>query len=240
MKTAKHVTGLLLTTLLLISGISTHAVAEQQFPLSLDSKVSHPVVSALLKASKVGCLYRVQSATSKVRFSIDSIAGEVTGNFTHFKGGIALQPDVGDNGQGIFIIKTDSVSTSNMMIDKVVKSKSFFDVERYPEILFVSTGFEWESEARGVLKGKLTLHGITKAFAFNVELSDIYGNKVGNSDTILIKISTSFSRTKFGMKLMSSVVGDTVRLGMTIHAKKHDDISKEQVVAMTSYSSAQQ
>ena len=236
MKTAKYVTGLLLTTLLLISGISTHAVAEQQFPLSLDSKLKHPVVSALLKASKVGCLYRVQTSTSKVWFSVDSIAKEVVGNFTHFKGGIALQPDVGNNGQGIFIIKTDSVSTSNMMIDKVLKSKSFFDVKQYPEILFVSTDFSWLSATSGVLKGKLTLHGITKAFVFNVELSDTHGNKVGNSDTILIKISTSFSRSKFGMKLMSSVVGDSVRLSMTIQAKKHNDISKEQVVAMTSYS----
>lgn len=236
MKTARHVTGLLLTTLLLISGISTHAIAEQQFPVPLDSKVAHPVVSALLNASKVGCFYRVQASTSKVWFSVDSIAKKVTGNFTRFKGGIALQPDAGNNGEGIFIIKTNSVSTSNSMIDKVVRSKSFFDVEQYPEIRFVSTDFSWLSATSGVLKGKLTLHGVTRAFTFNVELSDILGNKVGNSNSILIKISTSISRSKFGMKLMSKVVNDTVKLNMTIQAKRFNNISEKQLVAMSTYS----
>ena len=240
MKTAKHVTGLLLTTLLLISGISAHADVKQKSPLPLDSKVGHPVVSAMLNASKVGRFYRVQASTSKVWFTIDSIAKKIEGDFTQFKGGIALQPDAGNNGEGIFIIKTDSISTSNMIIDKVVRSKSFFHVEYYPEILFVSSGFSWSSETRGVLKGKLTLRGVTKAFVFNVELSDIHGNRVGNSDTILLKFSTSLSRSEFGMTLMPSVVSDTVNLGMTIQAKKHNDISKEQVVAMISYSSAQQ
>jgi polyisoprenoid-binding protein YceI len=236
MKTAKHITGLLLTTLLLISGISAHADVMQNPHLSLDNKVAHPVVSSLLKASKVGRFYRVQASTSKVWFSIDSIAKKVTGNFTHFKGGIALQPHAGNNGEGIFIIKTNSISTSNMMIDKVVRSKSFFNVEQYPEIRFVSTDFSWLSATRGVLKGKLTLHGVTKAFAYNVELSDIHGNKVGDSDTILIKISTSISRSEFGMKLMSSVVSDTVNLDMTIQAKRHNNISKELLVALSTYS----
>ena len=240
MKTAKHVTGLLLTTLLLISGISVHAEVKQQFPFPLDNKAPHPVAYALLKASKVGRFYRVQASTSKVWFTIDSIAKKVEGNFTQFKGGIALQPDAGTNGEGIFIIKTDSIYTSNRVIDKVVRSKSFFYVEQYPEIRFVSTDFSWLSPTRGVLKGKLTLRGVTKAFVFNVELSDIHGNRVGNSDTILLKFSTSLSRSEFGMTLMPSVVSDTVNLGMTILAKKHNNISKEQVVAMTSYSSAQQ
>ena len=236
MKTAKHVTGLLLTTLLLISGIPTHADVKQQFPLPLDSKVSHPVITAMLAASRVGSFYQIQPATSKVWFSVDSIVKQVTGKFTHFKGGIALQSDADNNGEAIFIIKADSISTSNIVIDEVVSSKSFFDVEHYPEILFVSTDFSWLSETRGVLKGKLTLHGVTKAVAFNVELSDIQGNKVGNSETIFVKITTSISRSMFGMKLMSKVVSDTVKLGMTIHAKKYNDISKEQVIAITSYS----
>jgi polyisoprenoid-binding protein YceI len=233
-KAAKY--GLLLTTLLLVSEISTYAYAMQQFPLPLDRKVGQSVLAKMLDASSTGNFYQIQPATSKVWFSVDSIAGEAEGKFNHFKGGIALQPDAANNGQVVFVIKSDSISTSNIVIDKVVSSKSYLDVKRYPEILFVSSGFAWQSETKGILKGKLTLHGVTKAIAFSVELSGIKKNKAGNSETILVKIATSISRSKFGMKLMSKVVNDTVRLSMTIQAKKHRGISKDQLVAMCSYS----
>jgi polyisoprenoid-binding protein YceI len=235
-KTATHVAGLLLTTLLLISGITAHADSGQKFPLPLGSKVGHSVLAAMLEASKSDSYYQIQSKSSEVWFSIDSIAGTAKGRFIHFKGGIALQPKVANNGQVVFVIKSDSISTSNTVIDKVVRSKSYMDVKRYPEILFVSSGFSWQSDTRGILKGKLTLHGVTKPVAFSVELSGITRNKSGNSETILVKIATSISRSKFGMKLMSKVVSDRVELNMTIRAKKQSGISKNQLVAISTYS----
>ena len=234
MKTAKRC--LLLTTLLLVSEISTYADAMQQSPLPLDKKVGQSVLATMLDASNSGNFYQIQPATSKVWFIVDSIAGEAKGKFNHFKGGIALQPDAANNGQVVFVIKSDSISTSNIVIDKVVSSKSYLDVDRYPDILFVSSGFSWLSETRGLLRGKLTLHGVTRAVAFSIELSGIKKSKAGNNETILVKIATSISRSKFGMKLMSKAVSDTVRLNMTIQAKKHNGISKDQLVAMCSYS----
>ncbi len=236
MNNKNRASGLLQAALLLISGLSTFAVAEQHPPIPLDSKVGNPLLVTMLEASRAGCFYEIQPAASKVWFSIDSIVKPVKGKFSHFKGGITLRPDADNNGQALFVIESDSISTSNIVIDKVVRSKSFFDVEHYPEILFVSSGFSWLSETSGLLKGKLTLRGVTKAVVFNVELSDIKGNKVGNSEAILVKIATSISRSMFGMKLMTSVIGDAVKLSMTIQAKKHRRISKEQLVAMSSYS----
>jgi len=236
MKTVTYVTGLLLTTLLLVSQISTHADAKQQFSLPLGSKVSHSVLAAMLDASSAGDFYQIQPGTSKVWFSVDSIAGEAKGKFIHFKGGIALQSDADKSGQVVFVIKSDSISTSNAVIDDVVRSKSYLDVKRYPEILFVSNGFSWLSEIRGLMRGKLTLHGVTKAVAFSIELSGIKKSKTDNSGTIRAKITTSISRTKFGMKLMSKVVNDTVKLNMNIQAKKYSGISKDKLVAMCSYS----
>ncbi len=236
MKIAKRVTGLLLAIMLLISANAVHADARQQFPLPAGSKVGHSVLASMLEASRADNYYQIQSKISEVWFSVDSVAGMAKGKFIHFKGGIALQPDAANNGQVVFVIKSDSVSTSNIAIDKVVRSKSYMDVKRYPEILFVSSGFSWLSETRGLLKGKLTLHGVTKAVAFKVELSGIKRNKAGKSETILVKIATSISRSKFGMKLMSKVVSDRVELSMTIRAKKQSSISKDQLVAISSYS----
>lgn len=232
MSRAKHVTGLLFTILLLISGNNALADARQQFPL----KVGQSVLASLQEASKAECFYQIQPQASEVSFSIDSIAGLAKGKFIEFKGGVALQPESANNDQVVFVIKSGSISTSNSAIDKVVTSKSYLDVERYPEILFVSSSFSWLSETTGLLKGKLTLHGVTQGIAFQVELSGVKKNKVGNSETILVKIATSISRSKFGMKLMKRVVSDRVVLSMTIRAKKQNNISKEQLAAISSYS----
>ncbi|MEA3301909.1 MAG: YceI family protein [Pseudomonadota bacterium] len=232
MKTVKRMTGLLLTIMLLICMSTAYADVKKQFP----SKVGDSVLASLLKASKAECFYQIQPRSSDVSFSIDSIAGTAAGKFLHFKGGVALQPEADNNDQVVFVIKSNSVSTSNIAIDKVVSSKSYLDVERYPEILFVSSDFSWLSETKGLLKGKLTLHGVTQAVAFKVELSGVTKSKVGNSDTILVKIVTSISRSKFGMKLMKKAVGDTVKLSMTIRAIKQKSISKSQLAAISSYS----
>jgi len=232
MKIAKHASGLLLAALLLISGNAAYADVRQQFP----QKVGDSVLASLLKASKSECYYQILPKASEVSFSVESIAGTAEGTFVQFKGGVALQPEIANNDQVVFVIKSDSISTSNSAIDKVVTSKSYLDVKRYPEILFVSSGFSWLSETTGLLKGKLTLHGVTQSIAFQVKLSGVKKNKVGNSDTILVRIATSISRSKFGMKLMKKVVSDKITLRMTIRAKKQNSITKGQLAAIASYS----
>ncbi len=220
MNTGNLVIRLLLTTLLLISGISTTAAADQQLCTPFrDGKVKQSVLAVMLKAAEIGALYRIQPATSEVGFCIDSKFQQIKGSFKDIKGGIALESSADNSGQALLAIKTASVSTSSTLVEKTIKSETFFDVERYPEILFVSTGFEWKSETKGVLRGNLTLHGVTKPVTFNVVLSDVKGNKVGNSDTILVKITTAIKRSDFGMDTMTLMVSDTVKLCMSVQAK---------------------
>lgn len=235
MTTAKRVAGLLLTALLLVNALPASALAREPTSASLHARVGDSALAAMLDASSTGNFYQIEPAASEVRFSVDSIAGEAKGNFTRFKGVIALQPEAVNNGQAVFVLKSDSISTANIAIDKVVKSKSYLDAARFPEIQFISSGFVWLSATKGLLKGKLTLHGVTKNVAFNAVLSDAGGNRVGDSETILVKIDTSISRARYGMKLMSSVVSDAVRLSLNIRAKRVSGISKAQLVAMCSY-----
>ncbi len=220
MNTGNLVIRLLLTFLLLFSWLSTAAAADPKLCTPFrDGKVKQSVLAVMLKAAKAGQLYRIQPATSEVGFCIDSKFQQVKGSFRNIKGGIALESSADNNGQALLAIDTASVSTSNSVIENVIKSDTFFDVEKYPEILFVSTGFEWVSETEGILKGDLTLRGVTKAVTFNVVLSDIKGNKVGDSDIILVKITTAISRADFGMDSMAVMVSDTVKLCMSVQAK---------------------
>lgn len=220
MNTGNLVGRLLLITLLLCSGFMKVAAADKFCTPFLNGKVKQSVLDTMLHAAKKGYLYRVQPATSVVKFCIDSKISHVEGRFRKFEGGIAMQPGIENRGKALLSIDVDSVSTSNSLIDNAIKSGTFIDVERYPEILFVSTGFEWSIGTAGIVKGNLTLHGVTRPVRFNVKLSDIRGNKVGDSDSILIKMTAPISRADFGMKKRRLLVNDSVKLCMSVQAKR--------------------
>ncbi|OEU46251.1 MAG: hypothetical protein BA866_11290 [Desulfobulbaceae bacterium S5133MH15] len=211
---------LLLVILIVNIGFPGVAVAGGFCEPFRQSNVPQYVLNTMIDAASAGHLYLFQPEISQVGFSIDSTFMHVDGKFTKIEGGIAMESGVEHKGQALFAIRTDSVSTSNPLIDCIIKSNTFLDVENYPQILFISTGFKWLSNTTGHLKGKLTLHGVTKPVAFNVKLSDSVCKGVGKSDTVVAKISTSVNRTDFGMNEMKSAIGDTVVLSIRVHAKR--------------------
>ncbi len=60
-------------------------------------------------------------------------------------------------------IDAASIDTNHAERDKHLRSPDFFDVARYPTITYVSTGYEDKGNERGIIHGKLTLRGVTKA-----------------------------------------------------------------------------
>ena len=216
----RHFSRLLVASLLLTCSAAKIAAADKFCTPFLNGKVEQSVLDSMLHAAKNGYLYRVQPATSMVKFCVDSKFSHVEGRFKDFEGGIAMQSGAESRGQALLSIDADSVSTSNTLVEKVIKSGTFIDVGHYPEILFVSTGFEWLIGTAGIVKGNLTLHGVTRPVTFNVKLSDIRGNKVGDSDIILIKMSVPISRADFGMRKRKLLVSDSVKLCMSVQAKK--------------------
>jgi polyisoprenoid-binding protein YceI len=119
------------------------------------------------------------------------------------------------------MVKTASLETDHPAIDRLIKGEHFFDTRNYPEILFVSTGFEWTGARSAVLAGNLTLHGETRPVIFKVELTNITEDMAGRTDMVLFKATTAINRSDFGMDTLSSLVSDTVRLCLSVEAVKH-------------------
>lgn len=78
-------------------------------------------------------------------------------------------------------IDTASIDTGVDQRDDHLRSADFFDVAKYPEIKFVSTGVKEVGPGESVISGDLTLHGITRPVAFKLEqekgLKDPWGNQ---------------------------------------------------------------
>jgi polyisoprenoid-binding protein YceI len=66
-------------------------------------------------------------------------------------------------------IKTASIDSNHAERDKHLRGKDFLDVDKYPTARFVSTAYEPKGDGKAVLKGDLTLHGVTKPVAIDVE-----------------------------------------------------------------------
>lgn len=214
--------GRLIIPIMLLAGVlSSPAVADDEGDLCgafTDGKVEQSVLATMLNAAEQGFLYRIQSSTSRVGFCVDSAVKRVEGVFTDFRGGMALDNPGNHNGQVLVAVKSASLETNDQLIGGLIKSSQFFDVENFPDILFVSKGFEWTSAKSALMKGDLTLHGITRAVTFTVELQE---ESAADNNGVLVKASTRLQRSDFGMDGLSSLVSDTVQLCMTVRANRY-------------------
>ena len=216
----------IILTVTLLTGIGLAQAEEVELcePFT-DGLVDESLLETMLSAAEDGHLYRIQQESSKVGFCVDSKLSRIEGDFTDFQGGIALDTGDTSNGQTMILIKAASLDTKGAFIESMLKGESFFDVENHPEILFVSNGFKWTGPDTAVLKGDLTMRGITKPVIFNVTLTALDGKQVKLAGKILVKATTTINRTDFGMDGLSALASKNVQLCMSVEALKFETIS---------------
>ncbi len=186
-----------------------------------DGLVAPERVKAMLSAAENGHLYRIRNSTSRVGFCVDSKLSSIKAVFRDFQGGVSLWPDPGGQEQALIDIQTASLDAGNRITEHMLKSKGFFDVEHYPQILFVSTKIHWNDAANAVLKGKLTLHGVTRPVELQVHLTSIEKETDGRVEKVVARAGTVINRADFGMGEFSPLVDEKVRLCMTVEADRY-------------------
>jgi polyisoprenoid-binding protein YceI len=183
-----------------------------------DAQVDQNILAVMLKAAEDGHLYRIKPDSSKMGFCINSPLGKVEAEFRQFNGGMALKENH-KPGTVMVSIDVDSLETDSGLIESMLKSESFFDIERHPDIIFVSTAIEWISDAKAVFKGDLTMHGVTKPVAFYVDLKKVKSEQ--GEDLVTVKATTTIQRSEFDMHTLSPMVDDRVSLCMTLDAYRY-------------------
>lgn len=216
--------------ILVLLGLSGALYAEDQDVCSefKDGVVDESLLSVMLSAAQKGQLYRIQPSSSRVGFCVNSPLNNVKGNFSDFRGGITLDPD--SNGHTMVLIHANSLKAANPLIRSVLVGKNFFDVDKHPDILFVSHSFRWtgtrSDELKGELKGDLTLRGITRPVTFDVTLQD--QGKHEKDGRILVQATTRINREEFGMNKLKSLADSEVRLCIHASAKRYQVVATKQ------------
>ena len=93
----------------------------------------------------------------------------LTGRFNTFTGSFEYDEKDPSKASVQVEIDTASVDSNHAERDKHLRGDDFLDVEKYPKAKFVSTAFSENDDGTAVLKGDLTLHGVTKPVTIDVE-----------------------------------------------------------------------
>jgi len=102
-------------------------------------------------------------------------------------------------------VDLSSINTGQAQRDAHIRSADFFEVEKYPEMTFVSTAVKTAEEGF-ILEGDLTLKGITRAVAFNLEVNGIGPDAYGGT-RIGFSAETQIGRSDFGVSFNGPIPG---------------------------------
>ena len=91
------------------------------------------------------------------------------GRFNTFNGSYTVDDSHPEKSHVNVEIDVASLDSNHAERDKHLRGDDFLHVDKYPEAKFVSTGFTQGKDGAGVLKGNLTMHGVTKPLEIDVE-----------------------------------------------------------------------
>ncbi|HEU4971314.1 MAG TPA: YceI family protein [Gaiellaceae bacterium] len=125
-----------------------------------------------------------------VKGRVPSFSGTITG---------------GDNAAIEGVVDATSITTFESDRDAHLQSPDFFDIQRYPELRFVSTSVDASSDEI-VVRGDLTIKGVTKPVELRGTLSGPENDPWGN-ERIGLELSTTVDRTAFGLEWNAPLPG---------------------------------
>ncbi|HZE82848.1 MAG TPA: YceI family protein [Puia sp.] len=150
---------------------------------------------------------------SSVTFKIKNFGFNVDGSFTGLKGKIGFDPEHLGAASFDVTVDADKINTGNGSRDEHLRKESYFDVQNYPVIRFVSTGVTASGKKGSfIISGKLTIKGHTKDITF-----PFIATPMGND--YIFSGGFTIDRKDFGVG-GSSTISNSLNLALTVLAKK--------------------
>lgn len=111
-----------------------------------------------------------------------------------------------------FTADASSLDTRVEKRDAHIRSADFLDVEKYPEMKFISTSIKKGKKDTYVIEGDFTMHGVTKKVTLNGTKTGEFVNPESKQKKIGMKITGEIKRKDFGVgaEFPEMVVGNEV------------------------------
>jgi polyisoprenoid-binding protein YceI len=171
--------------------------------------------------------WKIDPMHSAAHFSVrHMMISNVHGEFK-LEGSVLVDPREFNNSKVKAVIDASTIDTREAARDKHLRSADFFDVDKFPNLTFVSTRIVGSAGDGFALTGDLTIHGITREVTFDVEslspeTKDPYGNvRIGAS------ARTKIDRKDFGLHWNAALEAGGVVVGNQVNITLEIELIKE-------------
>ncbi|MFA7615968.1 MAG: YceI family protein [Moheibacter sp.] len=171
-------------------------------------------VSGIMSAQSVQTI-KNDPAHSMLGFSVSHMTiSLIEGHFSDFSVEFSFsKPDFSD-AKFTVTAKTSSIDTRVEARNNHLKSADFFEVEKYPELKFVSTSMVKTIGNQYDLFGNLTIHGVTKPVKLKAVYNGSVENPMSKELTHGFTVSGMIDKSDFGIGsgFPASFVGNDIKI----------------------------
>jgi polyisoprenoid-binding protein YceI len=162
---------------------------------------------------QVAPTWNLDLSHSHAGFSVRHLMiSNVRGEFRQLAGTLQYDSANVENSEVSVTIQAASIETRDANRDGHLKSADFFETEKYPEITFNSTAWQHKNDDELLIKGNLTIHGVTREVILTAEptpeMKDPWGGtRVGFTG------KTKINRKDFGLHYNAALQAGGVVIG---------------------------
>ncbi len=168
--------------------------------------------------------WTVDPTHSSIDFSVKHMMiAKVKGTFHAFEANIVADAFDLTSADIQLTVDLNSVDTRNKDRDAHLRTADFFDIEKFPSLVFTSTAITKTDDGEYSVVGDVNLHGVTRSEKFTVSFEgagkDPWGNeKVGFSAAGSLKRSDYGLTYNAVLETGGVLIGDEVKISIEIEA----------------------
>jgi len=167
--------------------------------------------------------WSLDKSHAKLGFSVvHLLVSDVEGQFRTFDVKLKSAKEDFTDAEIELTAEVASINTDNENRDKHLRSADFFDAEKFPVLSFKSTSFQKVDNNKYVLKGNLTMHGVTKELTLYATLRGTTVHPYNKKTIAGFKVNGTVKRSDFtvGSGTPDAVVSDEITLNANLEMVK--------------------
>ena len=145
--------------------------------------------------------WRLNWQHSRIGFNIGYMGlSTVDGTFNTYDGAFNYDKNTNELNKVEVVIQTKSIDTDNNKRDQHLKKGEFFNVTKFPQIIFTSTKTIYENDLPVKLEGLLTIKGIVRPVTLDMKIKGVVNDPWDKEKkSLFLEASTNIDRSDFGI-----------------------------------------
>lgn len=169
--------------------------------------------------------FAIDASHSVAQFTVRHLmVAKTKGRFTDIQGAITIADNPLESSVDV-TIGAASITTGDEQRDGHLRSPDFFDVDQFPTLTYKSTSVRHKGSSQFVVEGELTIHGVTKPVALELDYEGTVGDPWGGVRAVF-SAKTKINREDFGLTWNQALetggvlVGKDVTIDLEVEAVK--------------------